>query len=332
MTTMIVSEPLPPRRLSIAPMMNRTDRHFRYLVRLITRCTWLYTEMLVARALLHGDPDSLLAHDAAERPLALQLGGSEPDVLAVAARLAVEHGFDEVNLNVGCPSSRVTAGRMGACLMGEPDRVADCVAAMRAASNLPITVKTRIGIDERDDFEFLCGFVEAVSAAGCNAVIVHARKAWLSGLNPKANRTVPRLDYERVYALKLRYPSLEIVVNGGIADLDTAAGMLKRTDGVMLGRGAYADPLLLVEADARFYSLHRPAATLGEVLAGYLDYLARRIGAGDAPAPALRHLSTLLNGLAGARSVRRRLGALAGTRDMGAVERALAPFLTARAA
>lgn len=323
---------LPPRRVSVAPMMNRTDRHFRFLARLITRHAWLYTEMLVARALVHGRGEHLFAHDAAERPLALQLGGSEPAILAQAARAAEERGYDEVNLNVGCPSARVTRGRMGACLMREPALAAECIAAMRAATTIPVTVKTRIGVDHDTGFEFLCRFVEAVAAAGCRTVIVHARKAWLDGVSPKANRTVPPLDYERVYALKAHLPQLEIVVNGGIGDLDAAAAALERVDGVMLGRAAYARPLMLVDVDRKFYGDAHPMPSLGEILTGYLDYLAGHGVENGIPAPALGHLAGLFTGLPGARAIRSRLGGLAGGRSLVAVERTLTPYMRARAA
>lgn len=321
-----------PHRLAVAPMMGRTDRHFRYLVRSISRCTWLYTEMLVARALVHGDSRRLLAHSACESPVALQLGGSEPDVLAAAAELAAESGFDEVNLNVGCPSARVTSGRMGACLMAEPTLVAECVAAMGEAAPLPVTVKTRLGIDRNDDFEFLCRFAEAVAAAGCRTLIVHARKAWLSGLDPKANRTVPQLDHGRVFALKTRYPFLEVVVNGEIRDLDTAAETAQRADGAMIGRAAYARPLLLSEADRRLFGSRARPPGLAEVIQGYLAYLGSLASQPRAFAAALRHFPGILAGLPGARATRRHLAAAAASRDLTRVERALAPYLRAYAA
>lgn len=316
----------------MAPMMNRTDRHFRFLARLITRRTWLYTEMLVARALMHGRAPHLLAHDAAERPLALQLGGSDPAILARAGRIAADQGYDEVNLNVGCPSPRVKRGRMGACLMRDPALVAECVAAMRAVIPLPVTVKTRIGVDHEADFEFLDRFVEAVAAAGCTTFIVHARRAWLEGVSPKANRTVPPLDYERVYALKAQFPRLEIILNGGVGDIDTAAAALGRVDGVMFGRAAYAHPLMLAEVDRKFYGDAHPLPLLGEILERYLDYLAAHLGAKGVPAAALGHLAGLFAGVPGGRTVRRKLGELGGERDPAAVRRALAPYLHARAA
>ncbi|MGH8160779.1 MAG: tRNA dihydrouridine(20/20a) synthase DusA [Gammaproteobacteria bacterium] len=323
---------LPARRISVAPMMNRTDRHFRFLMRLITRNSWLYTEMVVARALIHAGPARFLAHDPAERPLALQLGGSDPATLAHAARLAEDHGFDEVNLNIGCPSGRVTGGRMGVCLMREPVRVADCVAAMRAACTLPVTVKTRIGVDHEDGFDFLCRFVDAIVAAGCETVIVHARKAWLSALSPKANRTVPPLDYARVYALKRHFPTLEIVANGGVSNLDEAAAMLEQCDGVMFGRAAYARPLLLAGADRRFYATRCNPPALAGILGGYLDYLSGQAVAGKLPSAALGHLAGLFAELPGARETRRRLGELAAHRDLAGLESVLVPWMQPRAA
>ena len=325
------SPALPPRRVSVAPMMNRTDRHFRYLMRLITRRTWLYTEMVVARALFHGSAGRLLRHERIESPLALQVGGSDPRLLAWAARLAADHGFEEINLNVGCPSQRVTNGRMGACLMAEPALVGECVAAMKAAAPLAVTVKTRIGIDGHDDPEFLFGFAEAVRTAGCSTLIVHARKAWLKGLDPKANRTVPALDYERVYRLKRFYPELEVVLNGGIESLEAAEEPLTHVDGVMLGRAAYARPLLFAAADARFFAERRRPG-LDEVLAGYLDYLARCATRGERLGPALRHLSGLLAGVSGSRRIRRGLAELGGAADLSAIERVLSPLLVSRRA
>lgn len=317
------------RTLSVAPMMNRTDRHFRYLMRLITRRTPLYTEMVAARGVVYGDAGKLLAYHPGEHPLALQLGGHEPDVLAEATRLAHAHGYDEVNLNIGCPSPRVSAGRMGACLMAEPGLVADCIAAMNETALLPVTVKTRLGIDHDDSFEFLCRFVEQVAGSGCTTFIIHARKAWLSGVSPKANRNVPPLDHGRVAWLKRVYPHLEIIANGGVANLDEAADLLDGVDGVMLGRAAYANPLMFAGADARFYG--EPAADLrqAQILGAYLHYLRDCVGHGEKLGPALRHLPAILGGVPGARRVRARLGALAGTQDVAGVEQALMPLLEA---
>ena len=241
------------RRLSVAPMMDCTDRHFRYLIRLVTRHALLYTEMVTSAALVHGRRGRLLDFAEEEHPIALQLGGSEPDELARCARFAVDRGFDETNLNVGCPSDRVRNGRFGACLMAEPDRVARCVEAMIAAGGLPVTVKTRIGIDDRDRYEDLTGFVEAIAAAGCRTVIVHARKAWLSGLSPKENREIPPLRYDVVYRLKADFPALEVIVNGGITSLDEVAAHNARVDGSMMGREAYRNPFALADADRRVF-------------------------------------------------------------------------------
>ena len=241
------------RRLSVAPMMDCTDRHFRYLIRLVTGHALLYTEMVTSAALVHGRRDRLLDFAEEEHPIALQLGGSEPDELARCARFAVDRGFDEINLNVGCPSDRVRNGRFGACLMAEPDRVARCVEAMIAAGGLPVTVKTRIGIDDRDRYEDLTGFVESIAAAGCRTVIVHARKAWLSGLSPKENREIPPLRYDVVYRLKADFPALEVIVNGGITSLDEVAAHNARVDGSMMGREAYRNPFALADADRRVF-------------------------------------------------------------------------------
>ncbi|MDJ0969872.1 MAG: tRNA dihydrouridine(20/20a) synthase DusA, partial [Kiloniellales bacterium] len=234
-------------------MMDWTDRHCRYLLRLISRRTLLYTEMVPTGAVLHGDRARFLGFDPAERPLALQLGGAEPEDLAACARLAEAEGYDEVNLNVGCPSDRVQHARFGACLMAEPALVARCIAAMQDAVGIPVTVKSRIGIDDQDDYVDLLRFVDSVASVGCRSFTVHARKAWLEGLSPKQNREIPPLNYERVYRLKAERPDLEIVINGGIRSLDEAEAHLARVDGVMIGRAAYQDPYLLAEADRRLF-------------------------------------------------------------------------------
>ncbi|RPI63030.1 MAG: tRNA dihydrouridine(20/20a) synthase DusA, partial [Lysobacterales bacterium] len=226
------------RRLSVAPMMDRTDRHLRYLLRLLAPHARLYTEMITARALVRGDAERLLRFDAAEHPVALQLGGSEPGELAKAARLGEDAGYDEINLNVGCPSDRVQAGCFGAALMLEPKRVADCVRAMRAAVAVPVTVKTRLGVDHHDSYEFVRDFVGEVAAAGCATFIVHARKAWLSGLSPRENREIPPLDYARVHRLKRELPELTVVINGGFVTLEDSVAQLAQLDGVMIGRAA----------------------------------------------------------------------------------------------
>ncbi len=287
-------------------MMDWTDRHCRYFMRLLTRRALLYTEMVTAAALLHGDTDRLLAFNPAEQPVALQLGGSEPEALARAARLGEQAGYLEINLNVGCPSDRVQSGRFGACLMAEPGLVARCVEAMRAAVTVPVTVKTRIGIDERDDYEFLAAFVSSVFEAGCRTVIVHARKAWLSGLSPKQNREIPKLNYARVYELKQQFSDLEVIINGGIESLEDADRHLQRVDGVMMGRAAYQNPYLLAGVDGHFYGEpHCPSRE--EVLAGLKPYIERELAAGTRLHAITRHILGLYAGQPGARSWRRYL-------------------------
>lgn len=299
--------PEPDRRLSVAPMMDWTDRHFRYLLRIGAPHTLLYTEMVTAAALIHGDADRLLAFHAAEHPLALQLGGSDPAALAQAARLGEAAGYDEVNLNVGCPSDRVQSGRFGACLMAEPALVADCVAAMRAAVGLPVTVKCRIGIDDQDAEEDLRHFVETVAAAGCSSFIVHARKAWLQGLNPKQNREIPPLDYDRVYRLKRDYSELEIVINGGVSRLDAVRTHLDRVDGVMIGREAYANPYAIVRWDAALFADGSPSMTPHDMVRAYLPYVERELSAGTRLAAMTRHMLNLFQAVPGARAWRRHL-------------------------
>ncbi|HXG27648.1 MAG TPA: tRNA dihydrouridine(20/20a) synthase DusA [Nevskiales bacterium] len=296
-----------PRRICVAPMMDWTDRHDRYFLRLITRHARLYTEMVTADALLHGDRDRLLRFDAAERPLALQLGGSDPQKLARCARIAADWGYDEVNLNVGCPSDRVQSGRFGACLMAEPALVAECVAAMQAATSLPVTVKTRLGIDELDQYAHLHGFVTTVAQAGCRVFIIHARKAWLQGLSPRENREIPPLHYDRVYRLKQDFPELEIVLNGGVTTLDEAAGHLEQVDGVMLGRAAYQNPYLLAGVDARFYGDPAAAPTRLEIVERLLPYVERELARGTALKHIARHILGLFQGQPRARAWRRHL-------------------------
>lgn len=312
------------RTLSIAPMMARTDRHFRYLARLITRRALLYTEMITTGALLRGDAARLLAHDPAEHPLALQLGGCAPKDLAHCARLAEEAGFDEVNLNVGCPSDRVQAARFGACLMAEPALVADCVGAMRAAVTLPVTVKTRIGIDRQDSYEELSRFVATVTAAGCKTFIIHARKAWLRGLSPKENRQVPPLRYDVVRRLKQEFPELEIILNGGIATLDQAHAQLMHVDGVMLGREAYQNPFCLAGVDHRFYGEDTPPPTRDKVLAEFIAYLERTITHGAPLSQITPHMMGIFHGQRGARAWRGCLSNMVSSRraDIKEIERA----------
>ena len=298
---------------NIAPMMDCTDRHCRYLMRLISRRARLYTEMVTSNALVRGrDPARFLAFDAAEQPLALQLGGSDPAQLKEAARMAEDRGFAEVNLNVGCPSDRVTSGRFGACLMAEPNLVAECVAAMGNAVRIPITVKTRIGIDDLDSDAHLDAFIATVAAAGCDTFIIHARKAWLQGLSPKQNREIPPLRYERVYALKRTFPQLRIVLNGGLKTCDAARRALTDTDGtaldgVMLGRVPYDEPYMLAEVDQLFFADQAPPASRALVTEAYIDYARRAIGGYVRPHHVLRHAVGLFHGRPNARLWRQTL-------------------------
>lgn len=296
------------RRLSVAPMMDWTDRHERAFLRVISGRTLLYTEMVTTGAILHGDRDRLLAFDASEHPVALQLGGSEPADLAACAREGAARGYDEINLNLGCPSDRVQRGRFGACLMTEPELVAEGVAAMIEAVDIPVTVKTRIGVDDVDSYEALQAFVARLAAAGCRSFTIHARKAWLSGLSPKENREIPPLRYEVVYALKRDFPDLEIVLNGGVQSLDEAAAHLGQgVDGVMIGRAAYQTPYILAEADRAIFGEGRAPKTREQVIAAFLPYVERRVSEGVPLKSITRHMLGLFNGLPGARAWRRHL-------------------------
>jgi tRNA-dihydrouridine synthase A len=295
------------RRLCVAPMMDRTDRHERYFLRLLSRRALLYTEMITTGALIHGERERFLAYDPSEHPVALQLGGSEPAAMAACARMAEERGYDEININVGCPSRRVRSGAFGACLMAEPETVAACVDAMGRAVQIPVTVKTRIGIDERDSYEVLQHFVSRVTEAGCRAFILHARKAWLNGLSPKANRTVPPLRYEMVYRLKQDFPDLEIVINGGVHTLEATRSHLEHVDGVMIGREAYHNPHLLAEADSRIFEEDRAAPSREAVLEAYIPYVARQLAHGERLHRIVRHILGLYHGVPGAKTWRRYL-------------------------
>jgi tRNA-dihydrouridine synthase A len=298
-----------PFSLSVAPMMERTDRHFRYLMRLVSPNARLYTEMITSAALLHGDRERLLAFDPSEHPVAIQLGGSDPDALAACARLAAAAGFDEINLNVGCPSGRVQAGEFGARLMLEPGRVAACVRAMAAAVDRPVTVKTRIGVDEHDDYGVLAGLTQGLVAAGVAGITVHARKAWLKGLNPKQNREIPPLDYPRVWQLKRDFPNLPIAINGGFTTEAEVLGQHGRVDGVMLGRGAYQDPMLIGRLDAALFGTHAPVGEAG-VLRDYAAYMRVERARGTPVTAMSRHLLGLFRHRPGARRWRRRLAEL----------------------
>jgi tRNA-dihydrouridine synthase A len=289
-------------------MMDRTDRHLRYLLRLLAPHARLYTEMITARALLNGDAEKLLRFDAVEHPVALQLGGADARELAAAARLGAAAGYDEINLNVGCPSDRVQAGCFGAALMLERERVAECVQAMRAAVAVPVTVKTRLGVDEHDSYEFARDFIGAVAAAGCTTFIVHARKAWLKGLSPKQNREIPPLDYGRVHRLKREFPELRIVINGGLVTLEDSVAQLAHVDGVMIGRAAYQDSWLLARLDAQLTG--GTPATEQEVLGAFERYVAREVERGTPLRAMTRHLLGMRSGRAGGRHWRRGLGEL----------------------
>ncbi len=321
------------RPLSVAPMMDCTDRHFRWLMRQVSRHVLLYTEMVTQHAVLHGDREHLLGFSPEERPLALQLGGDDPTMLAECARIAEGMGYDELNLNVGCPSDRVASGNFGACLMARPQRVAECVAAMRAAVRLPVTVKHRIGIDDLDSYELMRAFVDTVAAAGADRFTVHARKAVLGGLSPKENRTVPPLRYPDVYRLKQERPTLTIEINGGIRDLVATTQHLEHVDAVMIGRAAYDDPYLFAAVDERFFADPAPVPGRAEIAMRYGEYAARWL----ALHPRLklsglaRHVLGLFSGQPGAREFRRILTTPAeGRADeimgraVAAIERALA--------
>ena len=288
-------------------MMDWTDRHCRVFHRGLTKHALLYTEMITAAAIRHGDRQRLLGFSEVEHPVALQVGGADPDDMALAAETAEAFGYDEVNINVGCPSDRVQSGRFGACLMAEPETVAASVAAMSRACGLPVTVKTRIGIDDRDSYEELRAFVETVAAKGCGTFIVHARKAWLSGLSPKQNRELPPLDYGRVYRLKQDFPDLEIVLNGGVQSLDEAEAHLKRVDGVMLGRAAYQSPAILAEADRRFFDSAALAPDRDGAVEAMLPYVEAQLAAGSSLIAMTRHMLGLYQGLPGAKIWRRHL-------------------------
>lgn len=294
-------------RLSVAPMMELTDRHFRFLMRLITKRTLLFTEMLTANAVIHGDRERLLGYDATEHPLALQLGGSEPELLRAAALIGESLGYDEINMNVGCPSDRVQSGRFGACLMAEPALVAKCVEAMRSAVAIPVTVKCRVGIDRDDSYDVFEEFVRIVSDGGCQRFYVHARKAWLDGLSPKENRTVPPLRYEYVYRLKETIKALDIVINGGIEQWSDLLEHLDRVDGVMVGREAYYNPSFMLKADQEVYRDTAPEVDKRTVALEYGAYMQKQFESGVPMSLMCRHLVALYREVPGARSWRRHL-------------------------
>ena len=290
--------------LSIAPMMGYTDRHCRFFLRLLTKQALLYTEMVTTGAILHGDRDRHLCINAVEHPLALQLGGADPKELAACAVIATEYGYDEINLNVGCPSDRVQAGRFGLCLLKTPELVAECVNAMQSVTDIPITVKTRTGVDDQDDYEYLVHFVSLVAQAGCQQFIIHARKGWLKGLSPKENRTIPPLDYGRVYRLKQDFPQLSIALNGGVASLEEAKLHLQFVDSVMLGRAAYHNPYLLAEVDSMLFDSKAPPPSRESVFAEYQEYLQSE----EFSSHAIRHALGLYHGQPHGKQWRRALG------------------------
>jgi len=306
-------------------MMEWTDRHCRFFLRQLSRHCLLYTEMVTTGAILRGNPDWLLKFNATEHPVSLQIGGSDPRALASAARIGSDYGYDEINLNVGCPSDRVRTGRFGACLMAEPELVADCIAAMINAIDLPVTVKTRIGIDALDSYEFLQQLLEHVMAAGCRTVIIHARKAILGGLSPKENRTIPSLNYATVYRVKQDFPELEVILNGGVQDLSAAVTHLDSVDGVMLGREAYHNPYILAGVDMRFFGATQQPPSREMIIHRMLAYIETELNAGTALKHITRHMLGLYHGIPGARAWRRHLSryATASAAGMEVIEEAL---------
>ena len=296
------------RRFSVAPMMERTDRHCRYFMRLLTRHTLLYTEMVTTGAIVFGDQDRHLSFDPSEYPVALQLGGSDPIALADCAEIGAGYGYDEINLNVGCPSDRVQNARFGACLMAEPQLVADCVRAMRDRVAVPITVKCRIGIDDHEDYEGFRAFVERVSGdGGCDVFIVHARKAVLAGLSPKENREIPPLKYDYVYRLKDERPDLEVILNGGVTSMAESVDHLQHLDGVMVGRTAYQNLSLLADVDRRIFGVDMPPTDIAQAIEAFIPYVERELAKGLRLNTVARHLIGLFQGVPGARAWRRYL-------------------------
>lgn len=288
-------------------MLDWTDRHCRYFLRLISKHSVLYTEMVTTGAIIHGDQERHLRFHQAEHPVALQLGGSDPKDLALCAKIATDYGYDEINLNVGCPSDRVQSGRFGACLMRQPELVAECVNEMQNATPLPITVKTRLGIDDDDNDEFLYRFIEPIRQAGCRTLILHARKAWLSGLSPKQNREIPPLQYSRVHKAKVNFPDLEIIINGGLTSHDEIHKQLQHVDGVMIGREAYHNPFFLAEVDQRYYASDVPVAERNAVINAFIDYAESEIQQGIYLKHMTRHILGLFQGQVGAKRWRRHI-------------------------
>ena len=295
------------RKFCVAPMMTHTDRHFRYFLRLLSRRAMLYTEMLTTGALIHGDHSHFLEFNEAEHPVGLQLGGSDPGEMQTCARMAEDFAYDEVNINVGCPSDRVQSGRFGACLMAEPGLVAECVHSMRSAVKIPVTVKTRIGIDDMDSYEELVNLVRLLRDAGCETIVIHARKAWLSGLSPRQNREIPPLKYDVVHSIKSDFPELEIIINGGILTLDECEQQLEAVDGVMLGRAVCHDPYLLAQVDNRIYGESSAPPSRATVLDQYMDYMRAQLDRDIYLKHMSRHILGIFRGHKGARAFRRHL-------------------------
>lgn len=293
------------RRFTAAPMMEWSDTHCRSFWRLLTKEAVLYSEMVTTGALIHGDRKRFLDFNASEHPLALQLGGSDPKALAECAKMAEDWGYDEVNLNCGCPSDRVQNNMIGACLMAEPALVADCMSAMQNAVKIPVTIKHRIGIDNMEDYEGMVNFVRTVASTGCKTFIVHARKAWLKGLSPKENREVPPLQYDKVVRLKQEHPELEIIINGGITSIEQSLKLLEDVDGVMLGREIYQNPYLLAEVDQRIYGVDKPVVSREEVMEGFIAYATEQVAKGVRINYMTRHILGLYQGLPGSRKFRR---------------------------
>lgn len=294
-------------KISIAPMMDWTDRHCRFFHRLMSEQILLYTEMVTSAAIVRGGKHFLLQHDPFENPLALQLGGNEPEQLAEACNVANDFQYDEINLNVGCPSDRVQSGAFGACLMAEPDQVARCIQAMQDASMVPVTVKTRIGIDDLDSYQFLHDFISKVKDVGCNRFVIHARKAWLNGLSPKQNREIPELNYERVYRLKQDFPTLEIIINGGVKSVEDVKRHLDHVDGVMIGRAAYQTPYLLAEIHHQLYDRENPMLSRVDIIRSYFPYIEKELEKGVKLSTMTRHILGLFHDCPGAKSWRRHL-------------------------
>lgn len=305
--------PIPPlqstfdldRRFCVAPMLDCTDRHARYLMRLISQHAVLYSEMITAKAILNGDRDFLLAFSSDEQPVALQLGGSDPKEMAQCARIGEEFGYREININVGCPSDRVKSGSFGACLMAEPELVAECVAAMQAVVDIPVTVKTRIGIDHQDSFSEFADFIATVQQGGCGVFIIHARKAWLNGLSPKENRTIPPLKHDWVYRIKEQFPNQAFILNGGIKNLSEATTHLGHVDGIMVGREVYSNPYALHDVDRLYYHKRGPIKTPHQVLAEFLPYVEKEVSKGTRLNVLSRHVIGLFHGQPGAKAWRR---------------------------